>query len=115
MLYQLQIEKLSWLNKRVLAWIRKVSPKKYAVLPKEKEIMQFATLFNHSVENIESINEVLQHMQADGKGFLLVCCCKGDGIYNYLNQYSINTYEYYMLADFPLSGKDNISVDVRCL
>jgi hypothetical protein len=115
MLYRLKIEKLSWLHKQGLDWIKKLSPKKYALLPKEKEIMEFGTLFNHSMFNIESINEVMQHMQADGKAYLLVCCCEGDDMYNYLHRYSVNTYNYYILADFPLLRQDIVSVDVRCL
>jgi hypothetical protein len=115
MMYRLKVEKLSWLYREGLGCVRKFFPKKYGALPKEKEVMEFATLFNHSKENIERINEVMQYLQAEEKLFLLVCCRKGDDMYRYLKRYSINTYEYCILSDFPLSGKDDLSIDVRCL
>ncbi|HZG24813.1 MAG TPA: hypothetical protein VEZ17_09555 [Chitinophagaceae bacterium] len=114
-LYRLKIEKLSWLYRQGLECIKMISPKRYAVLPKEKEVMEFATLFNHSNENVGSINEVIQHLQATDKKFLLVCCRKGDSVYKHLKKYSINTYPYYMLTDFALSCKDDLAIDVRCL
>ena len=63
----------------------------------------------------DKINEVLQHLDKNEKRFLIVCCRKGDSIYNYLKPYSINTYHYYMLTDFALSIKDHLEIDVRCL
>ena len=114
-LYRLKIEKISWLYKQGLKCLRKISPNQYNLLPKEKEVMEFATLFNHSEKNIGSINEVLQHLEAKEKKFLLVCCRNGDSIYNHLKRYSINTYHYYILTDFALSVKDELAIDVRCL
>jgi GNAT superfamily N-acetyltransferase len=115
MLYRLKIEKLSWLYRQGLRCIKKISPRRYAVLPKEQDVLDFAALFNHSEETIGSINEVMQHLQAEERKFLLVCCCKGDGVYSHLKKYSINTYNYYILTDFALSSKDNVAIDVRCL
>jgi len=114
-LYRLKIEKISWLYKQGLKCLRKISPKHYNLLPKEKEVMEFATLFNHTEQNISSINEVLLNLEAKEKKFLLVCCRKGDSVYNHLKSYSINTYHYYMLTDFALSKKDKLAIDVRCL
>ena len=115
MLYRLKIEKISWLYKQGLKCLRKISPKQYDLLPKEKDVMEFATLFNHTEQNIDSINDVLKHLEAKEKKFLLVCCRKGDSIYKHLKSYSINTYHYYILTDFALSIKDELVIDVRCL
>ena len=114
-LYRLKIERISWLYKQGLKCLKKIYPKQYHLLPKEKEVMEFGTLFNHSEQNIDKINEVLQHLDKNEKRFLIVCCRKGDSIYNYLKPYSINTYHYYMLTDFALSIKDHLEIDVRCL
>jgi GNAT superfamily N-acetyltransferase len=114
-MYRLQIEKISFVYRNALRLMKRLQPSKYAALPAEKEIMEFVTLFDHTEHNIGQINEVLDHLQGMDKKFLLVCCRKGDSIYQYLNKYSINTYGYCMATDFPLSGSDGVTMDVRCL
>ncbi|HVG15851.1 MAG TPA: GNAT family N-acetyltransferase [Chitinophagaceae bacterium] len=115
MVYRIKVEKISWLYRLGLGCIEKMFPNRYAVLPKEKEVMEFATLFNHTEENIGGINEVMEHLNGEGIRFLLVCCRKGDSMYDHLKKYSINTYAYNMITDFPLYEKDEIALDVRCL
>jgi GNAT superfamily N-acetyltransferase len=115
MLYRVKVEKIAWLYRLGFRLMSKIFPKHYAVLPKEKEVMEFATLFNHTEENIGTINEVMEHLEGEGIKFLLVCCRKGDSIYEYLKKHSIHTYAYNMLTDFPLSENDTIALDVRCL
>lgn len=114
-LYRLKLEKLSWLYRQGLRILKKINPKKYSQLPVEQEVMEFATLYNHTENNMANMNTVLEHLEAKGKKYLLVCCCKNDSIYDYLKKYSINTYGYYILSDFPLKGKDEVTLDVRCL
>jgi len=113
-LYQLKIEKLSWLYRQGLGMLKKVNFK-YSFLPKENEIMLVATLYNHTAHNIESINNVLDYLDKKDIKYLLVCCRKKDSIYNYLKKYSINSYGYYILSDFLLSDKDEVGMDIRCL
>ena len=113
--YRLKIEKISFLNRYALRLLKKIQPSKYALLPGEQEVMEFVTLFDHTEDNIGQINEVLSHLRNENKKFLLVCCRKGDSIYQYLKKYSINTYGYCMATDFPLSGADAVTIDVRCL
>jgi hypothetical protein len=114
-LYHLKIEKINWLYKAGIKILKTFQPTKYALLPKEKEEMEFVTLFNHTESNISHINDVLKEMSIQGKKFLLVCCRKNDAIYNYLKKYSINTYGYYILSDFLLKESDKVTIDVRCL
>ena len=95
--------------------LRTLLPKRYQNLPGQQQIMEFATLFNHTEENINALNEVLEHLRKKGKQFLLICCSERDKLYRYLKPYSINTYGYYLLSDFPISKEDIITVDVRCL
>ena len=115
MMYQLKIENLSWLYRQGMSCVKKLQPMRYSMLPKQDDVIQFATLFNHSEVNINGINEVLQHLNTNGKRFLLVCCRKGDSIYRHLKKYSINLYGYYILSDFPLGINDKLTIDVRCL
>jgi GNAT superfamily N-acetyltransferase len=114
-LYRLRIQKISPLFKQALKLYKIIYPSRYQLLPKEKQEMTCATLFDHSAANIIHVAEVLESLRAQGIGFLSVCCRRKDGIYNYLKKYSINTYPYYLLADFPLDQQDKITVDVRCL
>ena len=113
-LYQLKIEKISWLYRQGLEMLKKINYK-YSLLPKENEVMSVATLYNHTVNNIESINNVLGYLDKEDIKYLLVCCRKNDSIYNYLKKYSINSYGYYILSDFLLSSKDEVVMDIRCL
>jgi GNAT superfamily N-acetyltransferase len=114
-LYRLRIQKINPLLKQALKLYKVIYPHRYQLLPKEKEEMTCATLFNHSAANIKHVAEVLESLRTQGIGFLSVCCRRKDAIYNYLKKYSISTYPYYLLADFPLERQDKITVDVRCL
>ncbi|MGZ3974910.1 MAG: GNAT family N-acetyltransferase, partial [Flavisolibacter sp.] len=81
MLYRLRIEKLSWLYRKGLKLLKVMNPSKYALLPKEREEMLFATLFDYSKENIYHINDVLKGLRERGISYLLVCCRPKDAIY----------------------------------
>ena len=114
-LYRLRIERISWLYQRGLWLLRQFRPHRFAQLPAERDVMEFATLFNHSEKNISGINQVLQHLHGQGKKYLTVCCQKKDFVYTMLKPYSISSYGYYMLSDFPLQQSDTVTIDVRCL
>jgi len=114
-MYRLKIVQISRLYKLGLSALKLTNPRKYSLLPKEKEVINFATLYNHSEKNIKNINNVLDHLAEKKIKYLLVCCRKNDDIYKYLKKHSINTYRYYVLADFHLSARDHLTVDVRCL
>jgi hypothetical protein len=114
-MYRLKITHISWLYKRGLSILKKMSHRRYSDLPREKEIIKSASLYGHTEKNVQTINTVLDHLHGEHIKYLMVCCRKNDSIYNYLKKYSINTYSYYILADFELSVKDNLTIDVRCL
>ena len=114
-LYRLRIDKISRLYNLGLKVLKLLRPSKYALLPRETEEMSFATLFDHSRDNIHRLNEVLESLCERGVKYLLVCCRKKDAIYQYLENYSINSYGYYILSDFPLRTTDEVTLDVRCL
>ena len=78
-------------------------------------LMQFACLYNHHPHNLSGINNVLQALERTGIAYLLVCCRKGDAVYQALKKYSINTYGYYILTDFPVKREDSVVMNVRCL
>lgn len=114
-MYQLEILKISWIYKLGLAFFRKIQPKKSAHLPKEGEIITFATLFNHTQENIIHINDALTELESIGVNYLMVCCRKNDLVFNTLQNDAINCISYYILSDFTLNKTDEITIDVRCL
>lgn len=114
-MYKLRIKKISWIYKQGITVLKKLAPSRYRQLPKEGDELSFATLFNHTTNNISSINELLNDLKKQNIHYLLVCCKKNDAIYNYMKQYSINTYNYYLVSDFSLKESDSVSMDVRCL
>lgn len=114
-LYRLRIEKISGLLRQGLKIYKTFYPSYYELLPKENQEMSCATLFNHSVNNMNQINKVLDRLREQRIGFLSVCCQRKDAIYSHLKKYSISTYPYYMLFDFPVKPQDHVTIDVRCL
>lgn len=114
-MYRLKITRISWLYKRGLSILKRINRRRYSDLPQEKEIIKSASLYGHTEKNVQDINIVLNHLHAEKINYLMVCCRKNDSIYNYLKRNSINTYSYYILADFELLSKDNLAIDVRCL
>ena len=115
MLYQLKIIRVGPLFKGGLWLLKKITPRKYNRLPQAGMPMKFATLYNHTVDNIGCLNEVLGDLQKKNIDYLMVCCRRNDSIFNSLKKLSINTYPYYLLTDFPVADKDEIELDVRCL
>ncbi|MBE7171135.1 MAG: GNAT family N-acetyltransferase [Williamsia sp.] len=103
----------------VLKWGLRIGqllqPARYAHAPQEGDTLRFACLYNHDAQNIKGINDVLEELEHQAINYLLVGCRKGDVIYRALEKQSINTYGYYVLADFPLNKKDKVTIDVRCL
>lgn len=114
-MYRLKIRRIGFLYKLGLVLIKKLQPKKYASLPKVKETFHSAALYNHHAGNIHNINEVLEQLENKEIHYLMVCCQKNDCIYDALKKFSINTYGYYILGDFPLTKKDKVTIDARCL
>lgn len=113
--YRLKIRKLSWPVKTGISVLKFLNQGKYKDLPAENDEISFATLFNHSPDNIQGLNKVLEKLEAEGVSQLLVCCCKNDSIYNSLKNKSINTYPYCLVSDFELNPTDKFTIDVRCL
>lgn len=114
-MYQLRIKKVSPLLKNLINILSKLSPLKYGSLPKENDVLSFATLFNHTAQNLDSIPSILEELKQKDIGYLLVCCKKNDITYQYLRRHSINTYKYNMITDFPIQESDSVAIDVRCL
>ena len=114
-IYRLKIKKISWLFKKGMFLLKKISPARYSSLPGEGDLVSFATLYDHTPERITGINEVLNHLEASGIKQLVVCCRKNDYIYSVLNNHSINTYNYCLVSDFTLNDNDKVTIDVRCL
>ncbi|RYZ28170.1 MAG: hypothetical protein EOO10_10430 [Chitinophagaceae bacterium] len=114
-LYRLKIQSLPWLLKQAIRFAKAYDSERFQLLPAEKDVMEFATLFDHSNDNIHLLNNVLEHLQNEGIRYVTVCCRENDSVYRYLKAKSINTYKYYLLSDFPIRQLDEISIDVRCL
>ena len=114
-MYQLRIRRISLWYKLGIEIMKRVQPIRYRSLPQIMKPFRFATLFNHHAENIQGINLVLEQLENTGIDYLMVCCRKNDSIYGMLNPLSINTYGYHILSDFPVSQKDEVTIDVRCL
>lgn len=113
--YQLHITSITKLYRFGLWFLKKIIPSKYALLPSVGDTLEFATLFNHTPENIIHISEVLEELQQKGVDYLLVCCRREDSLYHSLKKISVNTYGYYLISDFKLTKKDAVTIDVRCL
>lgn len=113
--YSLRITKIGFWIKWGLKLSRFLSPAKYQFVPKENDVIQTITLYNHTPSNIAGINDVLQYMEKQGMQYLMVCCTKNDSIYRTLSKLAINKYEYSIISDFPLQAHDNLCIDVRCL
>lgn len=114
-MYQLRIKKISTVYQLGLRIWRILFASRHNQLPKCGDTLSFATLFNHTPKNILLINEILDELRGKGVGYLIVCCRRGDTIFETLKPHSIYTYGYFLVADFPLSNADAVTVDVRCL
>lgn len=114
-MYRLKIKRINSLYKKCIFVLKKFFPEKYKSLPVENEVISFATLYNHTCNNITGINTILEELEKQGLKYLLVCCKKHDPVYKYLITKSINTYSYYLMSDFNITNKDNLAIDVRCL
>jgi len=114
-MYRLKIRRISWTYKQGISVMKRLQPSKYASLPGENEMLSFATLYNHTSNNINGINEVLEMLETKGIKQLLVCCRKNDVINQLLESISINRYSYWLVTDFKLDRDDDVSIDVRCL
>jgi hypothetical protein len=114
-MYQLRIRRISFLYKLGIEIMRRIQPLRYRSMPEIMKPFRFASLFNHHAGNIQGINLALEQLENTGIDYLMVCCRKNDSIYRMLNPLSINTYGYHILSDFPLSQKDEVTIDVRCL
>ncbi|MFN2438447.1 MAG: GNAT family N-acetyltransferase [Chitinophagaceae bacterium] len=114
-MYRLKIKKISWLYKKGIEFLKTMQPSKYTSLPCENDIISFTTLYNHTPQNIDGINEVLKNLELNGIKQLMVCCRRNDHIYNKLKKNSINQYSYHVVSDFYLNKNDEIAIDVRCL
>lgn len=114
-MYQLRIEHLNLLGKLAFWVNKKIHPRKHALLPGIGDTIKFATLFNHTPENVLGVNEVLEDLSKNCVHFLMVCCRRNDCVFHTLKKISINSYSYYLVTDFHLSEKDAVTLDVRCL
>src|SRR5690606_26789868 len=68
-LFQLEIAGISLFYRMGLWWMKKFNPGKYSQLPAAGKTMKYATLFNHTPENIIQINEVLEELEQNGVDF----------------------------------------------
>lgn len=114
-MYQLRVKKISLLYKSGIAVLKWLRPARFAGLPQEEDVLSLATLYDHASENIDSVNEILEHLQREGIGQLLVCCRKNDTMYKTFRNKAIHEYGYYLVSDFKLDRDDQVVIDVRCL
>jgi len=114
-LYRLKIKKVHPAYQQGIRLLRQLQAAKYRNMPREGDTLSFVTLYGHTPDNIGSINRILEEIERKGIGQLLVCCRKGDAIYQSLKGIAINRYHYGLVTDFPVSDSDQVNIDVRCL
>ena len=114
-MYTLRIRKISWWVKASLVLLRLVRGERYLQLPAVQEEISFATLYQHSPQNMGSLDEVLEDLEVKGIRQLMVCCRKNDPVYMALRKISMYAYHYSLLTDFKVDQADTVGIDVRCL
>lgn len=114
-LFQLKITRIAPLFKLGIALLQSFQPEKYRFAPKEGDLFSYATLFDHTNENIGQLQSVLDDLAKKGIRHLMVCCQKGDPSYRWLRKWAIDEYRYVILSDFELKPTDQVSLDVRSL
>jgi hypothetical protein len=114
-MYSIRIKKISWSLKTGIAFMKMLRQEKYTELPGENEQLFFATLYNHSTENIAGISEILETLQAKNIKQLMVCCQPRDPVYKALKKYSLGAYPYNLVSDFNIQPGDRLAIDARCL
>ena len=84
-------------------------------LPGKGALLQFATLFDYTPENLGEINEALQLLQDHNIPYLNVCCTRHDAAYQLLKPLAMNVLPYIMLSTFAVQNGQKLTLDVRCL
>ncbi len=84
-------------------------------LPRLGKEVRFATAFDLGPENLQFLNDLLDHLQKLGIQYLVVCCLKGDYCHRNLRRLAVNSLDYRILVNFPLKPSDSLTLDVRCL
>lgn len=113
-MYALSVEKIHPMIHIGYRLLQIIGPAKYKYLPTIGKQFKTCTAFGIEPTNIMIINDMLRDLQAEEVDFLMVCCRKGDEIYNSLKSISIDETRYLVGANFPIHENDTISMDVRC-
>jgi len=74
-----------------------------------------AALFRFSEAQPVQLDSYLPALAQQGIDYLLVCCRRGDRLYQQLQPSSIYTYDYYLIGNHDFSQNQAITLDVRCL
>jgi hypothetical protein len=112
--YQLRVVHLAgWLRiiKRITSGL---SGRKLAI-PDQGQTLRMRLLMGFQAQYAPALNSILADLAQQGVDYLLVATHPQDGLYRWLRPYAIDTTSYALLADFPLSPTDQITLDVRCL
>ena len=84
-------------------------------LPQQGDELRMAALFRFSESQLAQLDSHLPALAQQGIDYLLVCCRRGDRIYQQLQPSSIYTYDYYLIGNHDFSQNQSITLDVRCL
>ncbi len=96
---------------RVAEWIKGTA----GALPREDEVMSFATLCQWKVPSWETVNRALQESHEAGAGYLIAVCQKRDPVHRMLKSRAINALDYLIVSNFPMHPSDRVGLDIRCL
>ena len=112
--YQLRVVHLAgWLH-TIKQLTSGLSGRKLAI-PDQGQTLRMRLLMGFQPQYAPDLNTILDDLAQQGIDYLLVATHPQDGLYRWLKPYAIDTTPYALLADFPLSHTDPITLDVRCL
>ncbi|TWO33264.1 GNAT family N-acetyltransferase [Seonamhaeicola sediminis] len=114
LIYHLKIRKLHFLIK-LINYILTLFQAYSKQLPKEGDELNFGILVYDNMPSKDEVNSILDFLEKQNIGYLLVACTKSSGLYSVLKPISINSYAYQICSTFPVDQNDFISLDVRCL
>ena len=112
--YQLRISQLHPLLRAALR-LQALLRGPQAALPQQGSVLRMAALFRFSEAQPVQLDSYLPALAQQGIDYLLVCCRRGDRLYQQLQPSSIYTYDYYLIGNHDFSQNQAITLDVRCL
>lgn len=114
LMYTLSIEKINRFMNVGYEILRKFGPDKFKYLPIQGKVFKTCTAFGLESGNLSRVNDILEQLEKEGVDYLMICCQRGDEIYNSVKPIAIDETRYVLGANFPLKKEDDIKIDVRC-